>query len=325
MKKVLLMIIVITLIVLSGCTSNKEVINEIDYSQSMRDFVQGISEYSKDIDPDFIIIPQNGHELITINGEGTGIPDMDYLNAIDGIGREDLFYGYNEGDEATPASEQEYMEEYMNIAESNGIEVLVTDYCFTQSYMDNSYSENSNRNYISFAADHRELDDIPEYPLTPFLVSNSNINSLSEAKNFLYLLNTDTYNTKEDYISAIQNTNYEVIITDLFFFDDYELSESDIESLKVKSNGGTRLVIAYMSIGEAEDYRYYWNEDWKDNSPSWLAEENSNWPGNYKVKYWDKTWQNLIYGNNDSYLKKILDTGFNGVYLDIIDAYEYFE
>ena len=202
MKKVLLMIIVITLIVLSGCTSNKEVINEIDYSQSMRDFVQGISEYSKDIDPDFIIIPQNGHELITINGEGTGIPDMDYLNAIDGIGREDLFYGYNEGDEATPASEQEYMEEYMNIAESNGIEVLVTDYCFTQSYMDNSYSENSNRNYISFAADHRELDDIPEYPLTPFLVSNSNINSLSEAKNFLYLLNTDTYNTKEDYISV---------------------------------------------------------------------------------------------------------------------------
>jgi len=33
----------------------------------------------------------------------------------------------------------------------------------------------------------------------------------------------------------------------------------------------------------------------------------------------------IIYGNNNSYLKKILDAGFDGVYLDIIDAFEYFE
>lgn len=33
----------------------------------------------------------------------------------------------------------------------------------------------------------------------------------------------------------------------------------------------------------------------------------------------------IIYGNNNSYVKKILDAGFDGVYLDIIDAFEYFE
>ena len=33
----------------------------------------------------------------------------------------------------------------------------------------------------------------------------------------------------------------------------------------------------------------------------------------------------IIYGNNNSYLEKILDAGFDGVYLDIIDAFEYFE
>jgi len=80
-----------------------------------------------------------------------------------------------------------------------------------------------------------------------------------------------------------------------------------------------------MSIGEAEDYRYYWKAEWKTNPPSWLAEENPNWPGNYKVRYWNEDWQNIIYGNNDSYLRKILDAGFDGVYLDIIDAFEYFE
>lgn len=325
MKKLLFVLITVIVLVLSGCSIKQETPDDIDYRQSMRDFVQGISEYAKESDPNFIVIPQNGHELITENGEETGAPIIDYLNAIDGIGREDLFYGYSEDDEATPVSEREYMEAFMDIALSNGVEVLVTDYCSNQSYMEDSYFQNSERSYISFAADHRELDNIPEYPLTPFNVNSSNITSLSEAKNFLYIINTEAYNSKEAFVSAIQNTDYDAIIIDLFYLDDYALTASDIASLKVKSNGGTRLVIAYMSIGEAEDYRYYWNEEWKNDSPSWLTEENPNWPGNYKVRYWDETWQSLIYGNNDSYLKKILDAEFDGVYLDIIDAYEYFE
>ena len=103
------------------------------------------------------------------------------------------------------------------------------------------------------------------------------------------------------------------------------MTVDDIASLKTKINGGNRLVIAYMSIGEAEDYRYYWQKEWKSSPPSWLAGENPNWLGNYKVRYWDLVWQDIIYGNDNSYLKKILDAGFDGVYLDIIDAFEYFE
>jgi len=80
-----------------------------------------------------------------------------------------------------------------------------------------------------------------------------------------------------------------------------------------------------MSIGEAEDYRFYWNTAWAISPPSWMEAENPDWPGNYKVKYWDPAWQAMIYGNDASYLKKILDAGFDGVYLDIIDAFEYFE
>ena len=103
------------------------------------------------------------------------------------------------------------------------------------------------------------------------------------------------------------------------------LTMDDFASLKIKSNGGNRLVIAYTSIGEAEDYRYYWQDKWESSRPSWLEEENPNWPGNYKVQYWEKVWQDIIFGNDDSYLQKILNAGFDGVYLDIIDAFEYFE
>jgi cysteinyl-tRNA synthetase len=85
------------------------------------------------------------------------------------------------------------------------------------------------------------------------------------------------------------------------------------------------LVFAYCSIGEAEKYRYYWRSEWDSNPPDWLEQENPNWPGNFLVKYWDEEWQNIIYGNEDSYVRKILDAGFSGIYMDIIDAFEYFE
>ncbi len=84
-------------------------------------------------------------------------------------------------------------------------------------------------------------------------------------------------------------------------------------------------MIAYLSIGEAEEYRYYWQPEWLQNLLAWLLEENLDWPGNHKIHYWDPEWQAIICGNRDSYLAKILAAGFDGVYLDLIDAFEYFE
>ena len=78
-------------------------------------------------------------------------------------------------------------------------------------------------------------------------------------------------------------------------------------------------VLSYISIGEAEDYRYYWQSDWTRNEPSWLGATNPDWEGNYKVKYWDPDWQEIVF----DYIDRIMESGFNGVYLDIIDAYEY--
>ena len=92
----------------------------------MRVFVQDINGYAKGIDPNFIVIPQNGQELLTQDGEATGPIAESYVNAIDGTGREDLFYGYSDDDTATLQVDQDYMISFLDIAESNGIEVLVT-------------------------------------------------------------------------------------------------------------------------------------------------------------------------------------------------------
>lgn len=295
-----------------------------DYRHDMQDFVQAISGYVRGFDADFMVIPQNGHELLSSSGESSGPPASTYISAISGVGREDLFYGYNTDNVATPAAERDYMLGFMDLAEDNDVEVLVTDYCWTQSYMDDSYDQSFSRGYISFAADHRDLDNIPAYPATPYNINASDVTSLAEAANFLYLLDSSLFADKTAFLNAIVATDYDVVIIDLFY-DPGQLAPADVTSLKLKNNGGHRLVIAYMSIGEAEDYRYYWRSGWGPGNPAWIASENPNWAGNYKVRYWEADWQSIIYGNDDSYLKKIIDAGFDGVYLDIIDAYEFFE
>lgn len=311
---------------LLSCSDDEETpdYGDVDFRQEMRDFVIGISQYAKVENADFIVIPQNGQELVTINGEEDGSPVTVYLNAIDGVGREDLFYGYDDDNVATPVSEKDNMIAYLDICENNNVEVLTTDYCWTESKMDDSYTQNSAKGYISFAAPDRELNVIPDYPLQAYNVNNLDVETLAQAKNFLYLLNPENYNTKQAFLDAVSRTNYDVIILDCFFNEEI-LTFNDVAQMKTKLNGGSRLVISYMSIGEAEDYRYYWQTDWNTTVPDWIETENPDWPGNYKVRYWETDWQNIIFGGSDAYLDKILDAGFDGVYLDIIDAFEYFE
>jgi cysteinyl-tRNA synthetase len=310
---------------LLSCGSNGPDYGDRDFKEDMRKFVQGISSYARSIDPDFIVIPQNGQEILTSDGQEGGTPAAAYISAIDGVGREDLFYGYNNDNELTPAAERNYLLAFADIAENNGVEVLTTDYCWDHAKMDSSYAWNAARGYISLAADERDLNNIPDYPAAPYNENSDTITTLAQARNFLYLLDPSQFADKQAFIGAVKATNYDAIIMDLFDASDVPLTGADVVELAKKQNGGVRLVICYMSIGEAEDYRYYWKSGWEVGDPSWIEDENPDWEGNYKVRYWKSEWQDIIYGNDSSYLKKILDAGFDGVYLDIIDAFEYFE
>lgn len=315
------------LLVLAGCSSddsgNGNNNNEDrDYKQDMRDFVIGISQAAKAVNPNFAVIPQNGIELVTSNGEQGGAPATAYLNAIDGNGQEDLFYGYDDDNVATPASTTSYLRSFLDVSKNAGKKILVTDYCWSADKVADSYTKNQADGYISYAAEDRNLTLIPDS--APHNENADVITSLAQAKNHIFFINPVNFTTKQQFIDAVTATNYDVVIMDLFVNDD-AFTAAEVNQLRNKANGGKRLVICYMSIGEAEDYRYYWQNGWNSNRPSWIAAENPNWPGNYKVKYWNAEWQALIFGQSDSYLTKITNAGFDGVYLDIIDAFEYFE
>ena len=314
--------IFILIIVLSSC--KKENNKLIDYRQEMRDFVISLSKYARSENTDFIIVPQNGIELVSINITAEGNMAVNYIDAISGCGQEDLFYGYNNDNNPTPQDELKYLLSFLDLYQQNHLPVLITDYCWDSFNINQSYTLNDEHNFISFAAPERGLNVIPAYPPEPYHINNYDILSLSSARNFLYLINPEHYQTRNDLIHDLSQTNYDLLIIDLFFNEEV-LSHENISSLKIKKDGGDRLVICYMSIGEAEDYRYYWQEEWNMSPPSWLDKENPDWSGNYKVRYWKEEWKKIIFGSQEAYFDKIIAAGFDGVYLDIIDAFEYFE
>ncbi|MDG1915524.1 MAG: endo alpha-1,4 polygalactosaminidase [Crocinitomix sp.] len=326
MKKITA-IVSLTIICLTIATCRKKDVPKVDYANEMRKFVIEISEAAKAVDPDFLIIPQNGVPLATVSRGQDGLLAEDYLAAIDGQGQEDLFYGYDKDDKITPSDANSNLIYYLDLMEANGVEVLTTDYCSTQDKVLDSYGKNEAKDYVSFAATERNLTNIPDYTVNVHNENTEEIENLSLAKNFLCLINpTEEFSDKQTFINAIKETNYDLLILDRDFNDEH-YTAFDIEELKWKNNGARRIVVCYMSIGEAEDYRGYWEKEWEKfkTSPAWLYKENKKWRGNYKVFYWMESWKNIIYGNENSYLNSLLDLGFDGTYLDIIDAYEYYE
>lgn len=308
--------IVILLSVAAFASCDKK--TDIDYRQEMRKFVIEISKNAKSQRSDFAIIVQNGVEITSTTDNADGEIASEYISAIDGQGQEDLFFGYSKDDKATPSKVTKYLKSYLSKIKKDGIVILTTDYCSSQENIESSKLQNLSNGFVSFQATSRELDVIPT---TPIQNENSNaIQNLQQVKNFLYIINPKHFASKKQFIDAICATNYDMVIMDMFF-DGLEFTSDEIARLRLKKNGGTRMVIAYMSIGEAEDYRYYWDKSWKRGNPSWLDKENPRWKGNYKVKYWNPEWQAIIF----DYLSLIINAGFDGVYLDIIDAFEYYE
>jgi cysteinyl-tRNA synthetase, unknown class len=102
-----------------------------------------------------------------------------------------------------------------------------------------------------------------------------------------------------------------------------ERRADEIARMKRRPDGSERVLLSYLSIGEAERYRIYWQQDWYDpaKKPPWLGAENPSWPGNYAVQYWDLDWQRRIFGDPDSYLERIMRQGFDGIYIDRADAF----
>lgn len=126
-------------------------------------------------------------------------------------------------------------------------------------------------------------------------------------------------------IDGLVRSDADVVVTEYSHStgDRAELTPAEVARIKARPDGGKRVALSYFSIGEAESYRFYWKSEWSEgNMPGWHVAENCAWPRNHLVRFWQDDWKDIIYRGPDSFLKRIIDAGFDGVYLDRIDVYE---
>jgi endo-alpha-1,4-polygalactosaminidase (GH114 family) len=171
---------------------------------------------------------------------------------------------------------------------------------------------------------------------------------------------------REIWLKDLRASNYDVIYIDSFYnhraMPDKQtpLTPEEVNSLKYKANGGRRQIIAYLSIGSAEQNRWYCQDDWTTEDPEnlnsprvmkrgyisngvytppaegvpvWLAD---GYGGGYSeeaiVQWWHPEWRDIIVRGNSKYTQKggggnkasidrIIEQGFDGVYLDNVGIY----
>jgi cysteinyl-tRNA synthetase len=301
----------------------------VDYEQAMVDFVVGIADSAHARNPDFGIFPQNGSALGS---------HPEYLAAVTGIGQEDVYFGYDGDGIATPSSVTAELETNLDVFHNAGKLVLAIDYPFpadsaqpvfdslTRAKIDSCFNRAAAKGYLSYPA-VRALDCLVVSPGNEPAANIPPVTSWSDVKEFAYQLQPSTGTSRQEHLEALAQSKFDLVVIDYSFdgSDGQAFTKSEITALK-QTLGGK--IVAYLSIGEAENYRWYWQEGWDANhdgtpdavAPDWLDNQNPDWLGNYKVRYWQQGWQNIIF----QYLDKIIAAGFDGVYLDIIDAYEYF-
>lgn len=88
------------------------------------------------------------------------------------------------------------------------------------------------------------------------------------------------------------------------------------KEIKTIKSAGVK-VLAYLSVGEAEKYRRYFPQI---ENTDLIINENPDWPENFSIKFWKPLWKSILV----SYSKEILNKGFNGLFVDVVDAWENF-
>ena len=83
----------------------------------------------------------------------------------------------------------------------------------------------------------------------------------------------------------------------------------------VKASG--KLILAYLDIGAIEDYRPE-RPHVEQTMADIILERVHGWPEERYVKYWDERWWLVVQGR----VEQALSAGFDGVYLDLIFAYQ---
>jgi endo-alpha-1,4-polygalactosaminidase (GH114 family) len=311
-----------------------------NHRQLMRDIVIALSDYAKKRNPRFQVIARNGLELLVKENreyqlETLRDPDgaaadkypkpgsvfRPYLKAIDGMLIDGAWYGAAAYGKPTAEARTRYVLSVADAAKAEGRTLLAIDYCadrIAAAAAEATAAKAGVLEYVDRDGD-KLMGRIPaEHPRHE---NADAVTDLKRARNFLPLLHSDGFGAKADWVNALAATNYDLLMIDTFWRESDSISFDQMRQLRFKRLGSDRLVLGMLPLAIARDTRFYWRTDWTVGKPAFLAAPDPNDPAQTIVNYWDNDWKQVI----GKYMQGIVDLGVDGVVLDQLDAYLYFE
>lgn len=305
----------------------------------MRDIVQGLSAYARARQSNFILLVRNAPELL-ITGEREvewqssrdldGSPDHQaaaagsvvapYLDAIDGILFDGLFCGRAATDQVTDAAAAKVSLDAWHAAQKAHKRGFAIDYAHDPKLVAAAARRQAEEHLTGIIDGEKDriLGHLPGG--RPGSENAEHVLSLANVRNFLPLFDTSAFGSRAEMVTRLGANSYDMLVIDPFCRGE-PLTRGDIAALRIKEIGSRRLVLATLPIGHAEPGRFYWKPEWKVGAPPFLAAPDPMRAGRIVVNYWDSEWKTLI----GQYLVGLMDLGVDGVLLDDIDAYSYFE
>ncbi len=317
-----------TIFAAAGTTRTTE--RPASYAAAMIDLLSQIKAYAAARQPEFEFIGNGAVGLLTSDGDLTVADRQRVLDSLDGIMAESLYYRWTaDGFAETPSAEREpYLRALLAAKQTSRqqekpLTVLTLDYTDRDRAAEKARRRSRTNGFLPQIKAGRSLDRLNRSEDRMEHATGHSVTRLSEAGSFDILLNPGRYHTKQAYLDALQHSDSDVLIIDAYFGGEM-LTKADVDSIKQRRDGSQRLVFAYLSVGEAASYRDYWHSVWAKQPPEWLEGPNADWPDSYRVRYWERGWQDILYGRPDSQLDRIMGAGFSGAMLDTIDVYQYF-
>lgn len=301
----------------------------MDFRQEMRSFVEKIATYARAEKPNFLVIASEPSELIIkrdVQDEKIISPARTFMRSVDGLLFEGVYFGHQAIGKAPPPEVHNEVMDRINLAKNNGLTVMALDFATKPATIDEVY-RNARKDGLIAAAAHRpipELTALPPYPSRPNGENPNNILSMDDVRNFAFISDSSAFGRQDQFAFKLHDTNFDLLIVDPFSGRE-ALSKRAVETLKYKKLGARRLVFARMDIGTAASYRYYWKPDWQEGSPPFIGAPFPRDPDRYFVEFWRPEWQQIMFGDNQSYLYGLIAQGYDGVILEGMRNYLAFE
>ena len=304
-----------------------------DPRQQMRNLVRRISAFTRRLNRNFTVVTQGGLDLlekVDAVDATRRAPASTYIRAIDGVIVRGLNYRPPLPGKTETKTEDKVKNELLRLADlakRRGLKIWVTDYAPDAKTASESFSLNKAKGFVPMAVSNAlfSFDSLPRFPSRPINENPKNVTGLKSVRNFAILTDSAGYDSQEDFVLAMSGTNFDAIVVDVFHRGRTPLSKRSVQGLKFKKLGAKRLVLAYVNVGEAESYRYYWKPDWREGSPRFISAPTLGNPDKYNVRYWDPAWQDLVTNTPNSYIYGAFTQGFDGIVLDGVDSFHFHE